>query len=227
MLLSTEKLTPAYYSKVSRDYQFIAKLFDLAFNNSKMNIDSMKNLYSYQNIDDRFLDLLAKTLGFDTKHEYDSNNLRKLCGAFKDILKNKGTKVAIESCINLLKNAQGISADHRVEIVKSEYIKSYLLNGQEIPSGVEYYLIKIYIPYNLRDVVLLEDVLEYILPTGFTYSIYRTNISLDDSATTTIQLSDNVSKSQNEYTFGKVSGSIDTSNKLSNIGETIVPFKND
>ena len=233
-MLKTRKLTPRYYSKESRDFQFIRHLFDAVINYSKMCIDAMSNFPYSKNIDERFLELAAVSLGFITRHEYSSKSLNKLCGSFKDIIKRKGTKEALDFCINLLKNAQGIYEPHEIIITKDENlkIKNYLATGNtsNIPEDLEYYNVKIYIPYNLQDIILLEDVLNYILPAGFTFSIYKTNINPNNEASTTINLGDTFLPSNdktNKLKYSYISGGISNDTESStfntgNINRTVV-----
>lgn len=69
------------------------------------------------------------------------------------MLKKKGTLESIETCVRALFHTQNIQSRVRVEV------------NVPYPSNV-----MIYIPTILDDIVLLEDVFDYILPTGMTYT---------------------------------------------------------
>lgn len=164
-MILTEKRVPSIYSDESRDFQLFGHLYDLVFANSAVNTRLMKNnpLTDYTN--EQFLDLAALTIGFDVKHHYDSKDLLAICSIFKEAIKIKGTKKAIELVIQALLNSQNLIA--RYEII-----------------SIENNNINIYIPRKLRDVVLLEDLMDYILPAGMTYSIIQTDIVQASSAST-------------------------------------------
>lgn len=70
------KFSPYTYGSRSRDYQAIARAENGVYNFAKMSTDSMANSMLYENTDDRLLELLAKTLGFEAKHNYSAPTLR-------------------------------------------------------------------------------------------------------------------------------------------------------
>ena len=160
-MIRTYQQTPGVYSEESRDYQLFGHLFDLAFNDSKASIDSMENNVVNRFIDKRLLPLVAMTLGYNIKHNYDDDNLYFLCTSFKYILRHKGTKKALEEGIRLLLRAQGLSDDCQIIITNT--------SGNEFHQ----YTIDIYVSDRLKDLVLFKDLLEYILPTGYVYSIHK------------------------------------------------------
>lgn len=225
MLITTYNSVPKYYTRESRDFQLLGHIVDSVTNYSKLCIDSMLNLpYSF-NMNTQFLDLLAKTLGFETKHQYNDKNLLALCGAFKNIVKYKGTFKAINDCINLLKTTQGITTEHYIDITLSDNIDVYLKNNQSVPDDVICFNLSIYLPINLVDVVLLEDMFNYILPIGFTYTIYKNDIASSSDVTTSLKVTSSVSQSSiDTISSGKLSFSQD--NNLQNINNTIVNFNN-
>lgn len=157
-MINTSKITPSYYSKESRDFQLLGSLFDAVFNYSKMSANDMINFPLTKNIDIRFLDLVAKTLGFESKHKYNSNSLLALVNSFKKIMYYKGTMLAVEECVNMLLNSQNINSTFYIDEVS------------------EPYKIKIYVPTTLVDIILLEDMIAYVLPAGFVYEIYSRDL---------------------------------------------------
>lgn len=174
MTINTIKITPSIYSKESRDYQLISRLYDAIFNFTKMSSDSMTNLPLSKNVDGRFLDMTAKTIGFESKHNYNTDNLLALCSSFKKIVSYKGTKQAIEAVISMLLNSQNIK----------KLFKVYVYTDVVADNVKKPYTVVIYVPSELRDIVLLEDMMNYILPAGFVYEIYVKSISQDTFETT-------------------------------------------
>lgn len=158
MAIVTTNITPSIYSKESRDFQLLSRLFDSVFNYSKVLADSIENMPLSRNADERFLDLTARTLGFESKHEYNTNNLLALCNSFKKIVAQKGTKKSIEDAVSMLLSSQNI---------KELFI---------VDTTTEKYVVKIFIPKALTDVILLEDVMSYILPAGYVYEIYSRDL---------------------------------------------------
>lgn len=207
MNINTVKLTPEIYSKESRDFQLFLRLYDTIFNNMKMGSDILPLTgYINNNFDSRLLALAACTNGFITKHIYDNNDLYLILSSFKSILKKKGTKEAVEIVLKVLLKSQSIKTDYRVIVDLDEY------------------QINIYINYALKDLILLQDLFEYILPTGFTYRLYKyskgtelptTNLSLIQNqpiseTQTTVALSEIV-REDIPSTDTQIGGNINTS----------------
>lgn len=171
-MINTLKITPSIYSKESRDYQLIGRLYNAVFNYTKMSIEGVYNLPLSPNSDVRFLDLVAKTIGFESKHNYNIENLFALCSSFKKIMWHKGTKEAIEELISVLINSQNIQKLFTVDV--------YTNNN---PPLFRPYSVVINVPAELKDIIMIEDVMSYILPAGFVYEIYAVDIgqSADES----------------------------------------------
>ena len=72
-MIDVIKRTPEEYSKQSRDYQVLARLYSALFNVSKMYIDDM-NIWD-KNIDNKLSLLRARTLNFDPQHDWDLDSL--------------------------------------------------------------------------------------------------------------------------------------------------------
>lgn len=172
-MITTERQTPSAYSNESRDYQLFGHLFDFIFNNAKINIDSMLNYPLSKNTDKRFLDLIVRTLGFFTKHEYSYKDLLSVASAFKEMMRIKGTIESIRIAVTVLLYAQGL--DTTVYVFPNEYNT------------------EIYIPVRLDDKTILEDILDYILPAGITYSIFSVNLS-ENNMNEEIQFQDTMHK---------------------------------
>lgn len=171
-LIKFQDLTPEVYYKRSRDFQYIGRLFDLVLNNAKMNTDIISSLPLNPDMDPRLLDLLALTLGFKSKHEYNTKQLAALCSIFPFVLRNKGSKLAIETACNALLNAEGITKEASVEVSNQ--------------------MVSIFLPSGLSDLNLLKDLLNYILPAGMSCSIVREATLVPPSSTTLVSYNDYV-----------------------------------
>jgi len=192
-MIKTQKNVPDYYYNESRDFQLFGRIFEAVFNHSKTATDTITNTPLSSNYDPSLLDLVTKTIGFELKRKYDVPNLLALVNSFKSILKIKGTKKSIEDCVRILLKAQNINERFAVEIDSSvsENSEDTIYNKEAL----------IYIPKEVKDVALLEDMLDYVLPAGFYYSIVIANIDTqsigaDAVAIDTVQSTINYSSAQ-------------------------------
>ena len=151
-----DKLIPQVYYKESRDFSYIGRLVEIIINYMKTNTDVVNINPNSENIDSNILNLLAMTLGFETKHRYLTKDLIYVCNSFTELVKNKGTKASIEAAIQLLLTSQGIDD---IFIIQRDDDDPYNLILR--------------VPEKLTDLILLEDLFEYILPAGVTYTIVR------------------------------------------------------
>ena len=171
-LIKFQDLTPEVYYKRSRDFQYIGRLFDLVLNNAKMNTDIISSLPLNPDMDPRLLDLLALTLGFKSKHEYNTKQLAALCSIFPFVLRNKGSKLAIEMACNALLNAEGITKGASIEVSNQT--------------------ISIFLPSELSDLNLLKDLLNYILPAGMSCSLIQEATLVPPRPITAVSYNDSV-----------------------------------
>ena len=171
-LIKFQDLTPEVYYKRSRDFQYIGRLFDLVLNNAKMNTDIISSLPLNPDMDPRLLDLLAFTLGFKSKHEYNTKQLAALCSIFPFVLRNKGSKLAIETACNALLNAEGITKGASIEVSNQT--------------------VSIFLPSELSDLNLLKDLLNYILPAGMSCSLIQEATLVPPKSTTLVNYQDYV-----------------------------------
>lgn len=149
------ELTPEVYFRKSRDFQYIARLYDIVLNYNKLNTDLINGLPVSADTDPGIIDLLAYTLGFKSKHNYNVKQLAALCSSFTKILHLKGTETAIKMACDTLLFSEGITEESQVEFENNTVI--------------------IYIPAKLSDINLLKDILIYILPAGLGCKIIREN----------------------------------------------------
>ena len=152
-MINVQRCVPEIYYNESRDFQVLARAFEVLFNYLKTNVDVIEGFPLSKNFDNSLLTLLAYTVGFISKHNYNANDLFKVCANFAKLLQYKGSITSIELAINTLLNAQQIKKRAQLERDESD----------------RYHFI-INLPYEITDLVLLEDIFDYILPAGFTYS---------------------------------------------------------
>ena len=151
-MIKTQRQVPEYYYNESRDFQLLGRIFEAVFNHSKTGADTIGITPLSSNYDESLLDLVTKTIGFESKRKYDVPNLLALVNSFKSILKIKGTKKSIEDCVRILLKAQNINEKFEV-LIDSSSIEI----GEEIVYNRE---VQIYIPKQVKDVALLEDMLD-------------------------------------------------------------------
>ena len=163
---------PLIYSNASRDFQYLSWLFNIVLNSVKHNVDDMYDLPNSK-IDPKMSELLAFTLGFKIKRNYDQKQLIALVQVLPIILKHKGTKKAIEIACDAVVNASGAVGIYDVVITDTN-------------------VIEILLPKDITDTTLLIDLLPYILPAGLSYrivkrteiqSIFKTEVDYQDTIT--------------------------------------------
>lgn len=201
-MISTYNNTPHYYSDNSRDYQLFTHIYDAIFNTIKTNTDSILNVPFSNNIDNNLLELLAYTLGFESKHNYSDSTLYALCASLKEIIRIKGTKRGIEFVINLLLRAQNIDEEVNINISQKEHT------------------VDIYIPVVLKDTILIDDIMDYILPAGYIYTIYSRYVKSDTNVETKLKYNNNVSLKQ--YNTSKFDFNTSLNNNKNESTSTIV-----
>ena len=144
---------PQVYVEESRDFQLIGRIIETIINANIYNNNSILSTLDAKKINERLLELLATKVGFYHKHKIDVKVLRYIISAFPYIIKYKGSKKGIESAINV--------------ILKIEQP----MEPPEINIDNINYSINIYTNKKLVNKDALSDILEYIVPVGYTYSI--------------------------------------------------------
>ena len=185
-MIRADFTVPSNYYTRSRDFQLIGRILDCVFNSSKSYSDMVQYDAICKNTDRRLLDLITKTVGFDPKRKYDETDLFILCNTFKYVIRRKGTISAVEDCVRLLLRAQNIS--------KPFYV--YDLDNGNPDDNMKLYQLEILIPEELTDIALLEDLLDYILPTGYVYSIISSSQLAGDISEKVATYTDRVSSAE-------------------------------
>lgn len=153
-MINFHNQVPTVYSSASRDFQYIGWLINIVLNAVKHNIDDIYNLPNTHS-DAKLTELLAMTLGFKVKRNYDKKQLTALAAILPSILRYKGTEKAIRMAAEALVMASGSLGDASVNVDGTEIIVT--------------------LPKDLVDTTLFSDLLNYILPAGMTCRIIRKN----------------------------------------------------
>ena len=172
-MINVQKYTPEVYYNNSRDFQAIGRICEVLYNYILMNADNMLGLPISDNTNPVLLDLALLTIGFDRHHNYTNVDLVKLAEIFKYVMRIKGTKKAIEEVIFLLLRSQNIEEEAFVLDIHS--LTGTLRDrdwSPDIQHPNDMFSIDLYVSNKLKDVVLIEDMFDYILPAGFIYHIY-------------------------------------------------------
>ncbi len=165
-MFRTQENVPEIYVRESRDFQLLGRLLDITQNSVKNDINTIVNITNPFKINDRMLELMSTKVGFFAKYAYDGKILRYINAAFAYILKNKGSKRGIEEAISTILKVDGIVETPTIIIDNSIYT------------------IKIFTGTKIYNKTALMDILSYIVPIGYTYTIEEA-IRSDDSASIT------------------------------------------
>lgn len=157
-MINIKNQIPSIYYDASRDFQVLGHLYEVVLNYIKTNADMLYQLPNGIDTDTRTTELLAMTLGFKLRRNYDKAQLAALVSIFPKLLKIKGTIGAVNLAGNALVKASGVPGEFTSEI-----------NNQKI--------LTIKIPIELSDITLLLDLLPYILPFGIRVSVIRTTVT--------------------------------------------------
>lgn len=155
-MINIKHQLPSIYYDASRDFQILGHLYEVVLNYSKTNADMLYLLPNGLTEDSRITEVLATTLGFKLRRNYDKAQLAALVSIFPQLLRIKGTKRAIDLVGDALVKASGVPGSFHSE-----------LKGQVL-------LVKI--PVELTDITLFMDLLPYILPFGISVSIVRMTV---------------------------------------------------
>ena len=167
-MIKFSEQVPSVYPNASRDFQYLCWLINIVLNSVKHNVDSLYDLPNSV-ADARLTELLAMTLGFKIKRNYDQKQLAALVAVLPRILKYKGTKTAVDIAGKALIAASGSAGGFNAEVKDCE--------------------LKITLPEQLVDATLFMDLLPYILPAGMTCRIVKTN-QVSKSRTTKLDYSE-------------------------------------
>lgn len=149
------KNIPSVYSSGSRDFQLLCSLYDLTINAAKYDIDDIKNIADTELCRDILLNYLRSKLGYTSNLELDSEALRYILRGFPYVIKNKGTILGIKQAINIYFKILQVNGNSEVIINNNTGDNKFTVN------------IKLEIdPLNL-DESILQDLLQFVIPTGY------------------------------------------------------------
>lgn len=204
--------TPQVYYDDSRDFQTIARVLEILSNESKTEIDLIRECPFSKNVDIRLLSLLAKTIGFDNKHKYNESEFRAICSSFVEIMHNKGSMRGIKLTIETFLAAQGISGRYQI-IYAGENVKS----------------LTIVLPVNVSSTTLLEDVFDYIMPAGQAYTFLYADIAgkVEDAnvvVSTEAEVNKTFSSGKLSVVSNNTNTTVPTYENLSSIDESSIAY---
>jgi len=88
------------------------------------------------NIDNKLSDLRAKTLNFQTKHQWEYDALDSAISCFKYLMRKKGTITALEYCVAILMRTYKLTGEINISKDPDEYLYTLKLPTQLATLGV-------------------------------------------------------------------------------------------
>lgn len=158
--MKVSNMVPEIYYRESRDFAYMGRLFEIIFNYMKTSASCVNVDFSSNESSAMVIELLADTVGFKAKENYQLSDLIAIIGSFQKLLRLKGTKYVVEQLVQIMMNVQNIYVNAPID--------KLVIQDADDPN----HLI-IYLHEELTDVMLLEDLFDYLLPSGMLYSIYR------------------------------------------------------
>lgn len=186
-MIDIQKSTPTVYYNNSRDFQALGRTLELLLNYVQMNIDNMEGSYRIDNINPTLIKYLLANLGFEGAHEYTNVDLLILAKVFKWMMKKKGTRLAIKYIIYVVLRSfhYEYAFDVIIPTLDTSPLRPITMSQDDIS---EMYQVQIILPTAITDTTLIEDLLNYILPTGFTYRIINSDTKLRETTNVNVTL---------------------------------------
>ena len=148
---------PSVYINESRDFQVLCRLYDCWHGAQKFFIDSIQNILDPKLVLNEYLTLLCTRVGFFTTEHIDSNVLRNIISAFPYIIRNKGNKRGIVQAVNCILKAENNST--------STVPVNVVIDNTTHTIGI-------YTSNDIYNKTALSELLRYVLPFGYTYTLY-------------------------------------------------------
>ena len=183
--------TPPIYCEESRDFQLLCRLYDAIINGVLFDADTITDILNAKTCRSNFLQLLQTKLGFFTLYNFNENTLRYVLSGFPIMVKNKGSKKAIEYAVNNFLKINNILSPVTVTYQKEPLT---LYNGYTVPD----HSIVVGVSASLQDADILKEVFRYILPAGMPYYFYyystRSELTsvLENDSAIILYVSDNI-----------------------------------
>ena len=199
---------PEVYVEESRDFQLFCRLYDCWHGGAKFRIDSIINSLEPIMVSDNYLELLATRVGFFPRIHIDSNVLRYIVAAFPYIIRNKGTEEGVRAAVHAVMKAE---VDPRST---EEVIVTFINMQQTADTQIPIYNVSISTKNDIYNKAALREVLRYVLPFGYTYTLTRYGSS--SSTGTVVPIKSDVSAIVVKTQRSGVVGSTDGNNLYDN-----------
>lgn len=190
--MKVSKMVPLVYYKESRDFSLMGTLYEFILNNLKTNSELVGTSLSNKNVSSDLLELAMINVGFIKHHHCSNETAIAIIKSFLTMMKKKGTEDALNDAIAMLLNI------NKIELSTNNVTSGYNTN--------KYHKI-FYINSAIENVVVFEDLLNYILPAGVTYEIIDTSSYIYDSYSTNIPINEDAIKviQMKDYSVGMIS----------------------
>lgn len=157
-MFRVQRNVPEVYVNESRDFQLLSRLYDCWQGSVNYNVLSMVNSLEPTTALDRVLELLATRVGFFPRVHLDANILRYIIASFPYILKNKGTSTGIKEAVYAIMKAEvDPKATEEVVVTIDNHDRNVIIATQN----------------NIYNKLALREVMRYVLPFGYTYSLVQ------------------------------------------------------
>lgn len=158
MIFRTNLNTPEVYSNESRDFQLFGKSLDLITNLINADATAIKYIADTDKIRNILLPLLQTKVGFFSKLNLDYDTLRNLLAVFLTLVKGKGSKKALQQCINAYFKVFNINSTVAVMYFDEEAEAFGRVIGKNtVVLGVD---------NAVSNIEALEEFFKYIVPAG-------------------------------------------------------------
>ena len=173
-LIRLQDKVPYIYVEKSRDFQLLCRAYDTALNQVKFDIDTMPYLLSSSECRNSILPLLQTKLGFQTNLKLNSESLRLILDAFPEMVKNKGSLTGIIMAVNVWLKIIELETQVYIDVFN---VLGGVFSGNDIGGyigqiEIPKYTIAIGIGGNPRDYSILNEILKYVVPTGYRLYFY-------------------------------------------------------
>lgn len=171
-MINTQFLVPDVYYKESRDFQFFGRLYDFLFNYLKTEIDLIRAFPTDNNLNSTFYLMLLKSMGLQLNGSYDVNLLKALSKTWAKVIRNKGSRQGINEIITIILRASDNNSNYLCEYIPPNSQSEITGDWYQNPT----FLILIQQQIQSKETMLLEEVLDYILPIGVNVVIQNVTI---------------------------------------------------
>ena len=200
-LIRLQDKVPYVYVDKSRDFQVLCRAYDTALNQVKFDIDTIPYILSSSECRNSILPLLQTKLGFQTLKHIDSDSLRIILSAFPDAVRYKGSLLGIQRAINAWLKIIHLETKVYVDVFNVFDKSNPSIGGYIGQTMIPAYTIAIGVGGNPRDYSILQEILKYIVPTGYGLYFYffrefsteqTPTLNLTDEKATLVFISDDV-----------------------------------